>query len=678
MATQSYTTAGTFNHTTGTGVTTIRARVWGAGGGGGNFSGIGGVTAGAGAGGGAFSVTIDVPVSGGTTYTNGVRVGTGGGPQVAGGDSWFTIDGASPNNTSEGAMAKGGNGATTTTRGTGGASGSGIGDTRFSGGNGGEESGGTGGGGAGGAGTGGAGNDGSGQTGGAARTIGGGEGGDGGATLNDGQPGVAAGGAGGGAGSVSGTAGTGAAGRVDIVEGFEINVSESVTITEDHKEELHFFVNKSESVSVSESYLLNIVYGITATDNVVVGENRYSTTITNLSPTNYWRLGETSGTTAVDSAGSNNGTYEGSYTQGASSLIVDEPNPALILPGGNRQGRVKADATLSVDWTANWTVMMAVKPADNVTDFPPALMVVGDSAANGGILFIAQVNTGAIRATTWGSNNVNTANGVLAVGTTSHVVVAYTAATKAIRIFVNGVLQAGPTAITHAPSLTGDIYIGDWGATIGAAFPSWDTTWNGTIDDVAIFQSSFAAATVTAFYKLFAQSVGMTSVSNISKSESVSLTESHKEHLIHLPTVNDSINVTESHKEELIHYISEEENISVTDTPNIAQVHLVNTSDSIEVTENKAFTLVFNTSVSDSITVDDVVGVIKILLITVSDEVTITESLGFTVVNNINVSENLSSGQPPEPVPSQYILLTDGSLAVLVADISPYPLYQKL
>jgi hypothetical protein len=115
------------------------------GGGGGGAPQVGG-NIGAGGGGGAYSKVSNLTLSGNITYS----IGVSGAQQTDGGDTWF--NGATYGAAS--VAAKGGKGAVAQTGGLGGASASGIGDTKYSGGNGRNnadiQSGGSGGGGAGG------------------------------------------------------------------------------------------------------------------------------------------------------------------------------------------------------------------------------------------------------------------------------------------------------------------------------------------------------------------------------------------------------------------------------------------------------------------------------------------------------------------------------------------------
>jgi hypothetical protein len=187
--TDSFTTSGTW--TAPAGVTSVDVEAWGGGGGGGNSS------TRVGGGGGAYSKKLSITVVPGNSYT--VTVGAGGGVSVAGGDSWFS--------TSATVLAKGG-----AAHGNGGAATSGIGDTKFSGGNG-CNGGGFGAGGAGGGGAGDSANGGNGtcpgtsSTGGAGGVNFGGAGGNGGNSA-----GTVGGTLGGGGGSASGFGGGGAAG----------------------------------------------------------------------------------------------------------------------------------------------------------------------------------------------------------------------------------------------------------------------------------------------------------------------------------------------------------------------------------------------------------------------------------------------------------------------------------
>lgn len=190
----------TGSFTVPTGITSVIVECWAGGAGGAPDTGTGG---GNGGGGGAYSRST-LAVTAGNTYT--VTVGVGGPSNTAGGDSWF--------NTNATILAKGG------TISTGGQATSGIGDVKFSGGNGAAGAlAGAGGGGGGGAGDAADGGAASGQTHGTGGATGGGDGGDGGPSSTVGSPGVVPGGGGGGGGfNLLGTSngGAGANGKVTV------------------------------------------------------------------------------------------------------------------------------------------------------------------------------------------------------------------------------------------------------------------------------------------------------------------------------------------------------------------------------------------------------------------------------------------------------------------------------
>jgi hypothetical protein len=206
-----YTTAGTFTFTAPAGVTQVTAEVWGGGGRGGTRT---SGSAGGGAGGGAYSKLNIISVIPGTDYS--ITIGTGGNATtIAGGDSYFI--------STTTVLAKGGNGVAnnTTSGSTGGASASGVGDTKYNGGNGANGSSSYpnfyGGGGGSSAGPGANGNSSTSQSGASAPT-GGGDGGDGGGMGSNGSDGNSPGGGGGGAYRFTGTrtGGIGGAGKAVI------------------------------------------------------------------------------------------------------------------------------------------------------------------------------------------------------------------------------------------------------------------------------------------------------------------------------------------------------------------------------------------------------------------------------------------------------------------------------
>ncbi len=590
MATTSYPTAGTFSHTTDAGVTSLLVRAWGGGGKGGATSGIGGTSGGGGGAGGQFCQTHDVSVTGSTTYTNGVVVAAAG--TGAGNQSYFSTTGAAPTSTTQGALAKGGAAASTTTAGTGSTTG-GIGDIVRKGGNGSAGGLAANGAGGGGAGTTGDGGNASGTTGGTGTAVGGGDGG----TTN--TAGNAAGGGGGGAAAVTGTAGNGAIGRVDVIEVYEVNKSESMTLTENILNLLTHYINVNESTVLSESTKFTIVYPINVSDTFQIYDDKGVNILTD---DNYdfeagigaWAGGNISLTSSTEQA--NTGTH---------SLRIE-----CTLAGSNR----------SV-----------------VSDFIPV---------TGGVPYKGTV---AVRT-------------AATARTTTPVFIFYDASFVAVTGLLTGTAQADSSSQWKTLSIIQS-------APTNAAYVRF-----------LVFFSSMALAEVhyidTAYVST--SNVNVTLVHNPTVSDSMTFVEDHKEELVHLVNVSESMVFLEALQFMLQHYINETEAMTFLDSVNVTQVQNVTVSDSMTFAEAVAFTLVLNAAVSDSMTFVDSVQVIQILLVSVSDSMTFTEAIAFTVVMNVGVSDTIGGGSTPVPVSPDYVLLTNGKLAVLVADISPYPLYQEL
>jgi parallel beta-helix repeat protein len=207
-ATDTYNTAGTFTWIAPAGVSSVTVEVWGGGGEGGTRTFNGGS---GGGGGGAYSRKASIPVTPGNSYS--VVVGAGATTTASGGDSYFINNGT--------VLAKGGGSVTNdnSNGAQGGQASAGVGDTKYSGGNGASAGSGRGGGGGSSAGTAANGNNGSGSSGGTAPTGGGAGGGGRLSTTGNGSDGSLPGGAGGGAyKSSSGTAsgGRGQDGQVRI------------------------------------------------------------------------------------------------------------------------------------------------------------------------------------------------------------------------------------------------------------------------------------------------------------------------------------------------------------------------------------------------------------------------------------------------------------------------------
>jgi hypothetical protein len=206
-------------------------------------------------------------------------------------------------------------------------------------------------------------------------------------------------------------------------------------------------------------------------------------------PLGYWRLGEIAGTVAADSSGNNHpGTYSGSYTLGAPSLVAGG-DAALALAGAAQNGITIAGlaqpATMSIEaWVNLATTQITFA---RLYSCGAAFDIFFDPSRQ----FVLYLNfvEGA-------SGNLSTGVNVPAL-TTTHIVATWDG--TAIRIFLNGVVVytnstfAGRT-LPGVGATTQLKAFGCIGGTTGADLI-------GTIDEVALYSVALSAATIAAHYQ---------------------------------------------------------------------------------------------------------------------------------------------------------------------------------
>ncbi len=69
----------------------------------------------------------------------------------------------------------------------------------------------------------------------------------------------------------------------------------------------------------------------------------------------YWRLGEASGTTALDSKSTNNGTYVNGVTLGTTGAIANDANTAASFNGSTQRVSLPTLATVTDFTIEGWT-----------------------------------------------------------------------------------------------------------------------------------------------------------------------------------------------------------------------------------------------------------------------------------------------------------------------------------
>ena len=194
----------------------------------------------------------------------------------------------------------------------------------------------------------------------------------------------------------------------------------------------------------------------------------------------YWRLGETTGTSAADAQGSNMGTYANGVTLGVSGLLETDSDKAARFDGVDDAVTVPDSSSLSP--TAQMSIEAWVKPMDvsghrNIATKDWILRVDTPSEGNQFSFF---VNLG-------GAYEPRVRSGVVPnTSTIYHVVGTYDGSN--LRIYVNGDLKG-------TQQRSGAIVDGPGNLSIGGS--SW---WNGTLDEVAFYNTAISATQVRDHY----------------------------------------------------------------------------------------------------------------------------------------------------------------------------------
>lgn len=209
----------------------------------------------------------------------------------------------------------------------------------------------------------------------------------------------------------------------------------------------------------------------------------YTTAVATDTPVGYWRLNQTTGTTATDTAGTNPGTYTGTYTLNAGSLMPLEPGSSSVSAAGaghiivpdNAVLRPTAAITCEAWYASSTASLQGLVSRWNNNGY---LLRVGNDAGNYVELRIQNTPMSYTLSTLFN-------------GTPRHIVGTYDGTNG--RIYVNGALVAGPTAL---PALTAPASIN---AELGS-YAAGANKLNGKLSDCAIYNTTLPATRIAAHY----------------------------------------------------------------------------------------------------------------------------------------------------------------------------------
>lgn len=250
--------------------------------------------------------------------------------------------------------------------------------------------------------------------------------------------------------------------------------------------------NKNTSAPAISATTLALIEPIGVADSGATGTatTGYVQTIQADGPLAYYRLDEATGTIADDISGNmNQGTLHGTITLGVTGLLTSGGDTAMTFDGTT--GYISLPTSLIPTGSGHaWSLECWCR----VTSLPGSTwnsMVNMGTISAGTLAGIYINNTGGTVTFAVGTGSVNIFSSThVATNTTYHVVGTYDGTN--IRLYVNGSLVAGPSAVT--------VNLGTTYASIGADSSPAQEFFGGTIDEAAFYNYALSSGQVSNHY----------------------------------------------------------------------------------------------------------------------------------------------------------------------------------
>lgn len=230
----------------------------------------------------------------------------------------------------------------------------------------------------------------------------------------------------------------------------------------------------------------------------------YSAQVIATAPIGYWRLGETSGSVANDFIAGNNGNYYNAVLNQPGYSPTDS-NKAVAVSGLNSYVGDVSGSAINFAGETNFTLEVWVKGSPNQNN---EATIIAKGIGNNGISrteqFALDVAGGFYRFFTAGDGTIYAAEASVGPnGAWQHIVAVYDHLNNLgggakMYLYVNGELKG--TGSTRPIGLNATTSPVSFGSKRLGFSPNYDGTFNGTIDEVAIYATALDAATVQAHY----------------------------------------------------------------------------------------------------------------------------------------------------------------------------------
>ncbi len=217
----------------------------------------------------------------------------------------------------------------------------------------------------------------------------------------------------------------------------------------------------------------------------------YAELVLDSGPAAYWRLGESSGTSAADaSANGNDGTYAGGHALGFAGAIAADPDTAVELT--NAKGRIETPYSPFAKGSKRSYEGWAFR--EEPEGF--GVLFSGPRLGNSPALYTSAGDPKRVRfdaRAEGGSAAVGWADALPDDGAWFHWVLRFDDAANTAELFVNGVSK-GTRAVSEP-------YHSHPGAFRAGNYAAKANSWNGALDEVAVYEDLLDAATVCAHYE---------------------------------------------------------------------------------------------------------------------------------------------------------------------------------
>jgi hypothetical protein len=207
-------------------------------------------------------------------------------------------------------------------------------------------------------------------------------------------------------------------------------------------------------------------------------------------PAGYYRFGEASGTTAKDeSPNGRDGVYTGQVTFGLTGALANDPDTAVRF---GLLSSVDLGSALESPGRAAFSVEAWINPAaSNVPYRHVFTKQHRPSAEKRGLALLLRAD-GIVLERFVAGVEIEANGGLVPMGSWSHVAGTYDGTT--LRVYVGGVEKASNTDVRELPAVTESALVGDATGT--------NTSFDGAIDELAVWSDALPAATIAAHYAL--------------------------------------------------------------------------------------------------------------------------------------------------------------------------------